>query len=396
MLGRMTWFRVLLALCTIAVPALAAPAGWRDNPPPADPGAMAPRLSQSSSGSLLTWIEPAGDQRHSLRMSRFRGSAWQPPVTIAEGGDLLANWADTPVVAEGGDGALYAAWPVEIGRGSGVKVARSVDSGATWKALGWLHADRSEAEHSFVSFAAEGRGVRAFWLGGENAEKAGGATVLRTAWVGESIRDERLLDDRVCDCCSTGAARGAHGLLVAFRDRAADELRDIVVGRFSATGFPTSPAAADGWKLLGCPVNGPEIAASGEQAAVAWFTAADNRARVEVAFSKDGGATFASPARIDGGRPLGRVGIVLAAGDAVVSWLEASGEKAEIRLRRVLPDGRAGDPVTVAAVPATHASGVPRLLADGDRLLVVWTDPAPGGQVLAGGTLPLTAIPRPR
>jgi hypothetical protein len=396
MLARMTWFRVLLALCGVASAAVAAPAGWRDNPPPADPGAMAPRLSLSSGGALLTWIEPAGGRRHALRMSRLRSSAWQPPVTIAEGDDLLANWADTPAVAEGGDGALYAAWPVEIGRGSGLQVGRSVDSGVTWKALGWLHTDRSEAEHSFVSLIAEGSGVRAFWLGGENVEKPGGATVLRTARVGEAIRDERVLDDRVCDCCSTGAARGARDVLVAFRDRSAGELRDILVGRLGAPGFATAPAAVDGWKLLGCPVNGPEIAASGEQAAVAWFTAADNRARVEIALSQDGGATFASPARVDGGRPLGRVGIVLDGGGAIVSWLEESGGKAEIRLRRVLLGGRAGDPVTVAAVPATRSSGVPRVLADGDRLLVVWTDPQPGGQVLAGGSLALGAIPRPR
>jgi hypothetical protein len=317
---------------------------------------------------------------------------------VTSGADLLANWADTPVVAAAGDGALYAAWLVKIGQGYGVRMGRSSDAGATWRELGWLHADRSAAEHGFVSLAAEGSGVRAIWLGGENAEKAGGSTALLTALVSDAIRDERVLDERVCDCCSTGVARSADDLLVAFRDRSADELRDITVGRLAGAQFATAAAAADGWKLLGCPVNGPEIAARGSQAAVAWFTAAGNQARVQVAFSTDGGKTFGSPMRVDGGTPLGRVGIALDGEDAIVSWLEQTSAAAEVRLRRVAPAGRAGEAITVAEVPAARASGVPRILADGSRLIVAWTDPGPGakGSQVRTGVLPLNAIPLPQ
>ena len=333
-----------------------------------------------------------------MHLARLHDDTWQAMPPVVSGPDLLANWADTPVVAEGGDGALYAAWLMKIGRGYGVRVARSADAGVAWRELGWLHADRSEAEHGFVSLSPQADGVRAIWLGGENAEKPGGATTLRTAIVSAAIGDERVLDERVCDCCSTGVSRATSGLLVAFRDRSADELRDIAVGRLAGANFATTPAAADGWKLLGCPVNGPEIAARGSQAAVAWFTAAGNQARVQVAFSRDGGRTFGAPVRVDGGKPLGRVGIALDGEEAIVSWLEQTSAAAEIRLRRVAPDGRAGEAMTVAEVPAARASGVPRILADGSRLIVAWTDPGPGGKAsqVRAGVLPLNAIPPPR
>jgi hypothetical protein len=379
-------------------PAAAPPAGWRELSLPAASGAQAPRLSTSAQGSLLTWLEPATGGAQVLRLARLQDDSWlaMPPVT--SGADLLANWADTPVVAQGGDGALYAAWLVKIGRGYGVSMARSSDRGGVWRELGWLHADRSEAEHGFVSLVPEPGGVRAFWLGGENAEKEGGAMSLRTAAVAPTIRDERVLDERVCDCCSTGATVGSGGPLVVFRDRSKEEIRDIAVARLDTPEGTAPKVAADRWRLLGCPVNGPDIAARGSHLAVAWFTAAQNTARVHLAFSSDGGKRFGKPARIDGGRPLGRVGIALDGDDAIVSWLEQGSEAAEVRLRRVTPDERTGEAITVAQVPATRASGVPRILVDGSRLVVAWTDPGPGGKgsQLRTGVVPLASIPPPR
>jgi hypothetical protein len=185
---------------------------------------------------------------------------------------------------------------------------------------------------------------------------------------------------------------------VVYRDRSADELRDIALARFEGGAWKTSPVGGDGWKLLGCPVNGPEIATEGSRIAVAWFTAAQNTARVEVAFSENAGATFSKPVRIDGGRPLGRVGLALDGNDAIVSWLEQTGETAQIRLRRVSADGHAGRPLDVAEVPATRATGVPRLARDGDRLVVAWTDPGAEihGGTIRSGTLSLREVPSSR
>jgi hypothetical protein len=330
-------------------------------------------------------------------MARFHDGRWTPPSAITSGVDLLANWADTPAVAEGGDGALYAAWLVETsGHAYGTQVARSSDGGATWSKLGWLHRDRAGAEHGFVSMLKQPGGVRAFWLDGATAEVEGGATTLRTALIGAAVTEEREVDARVCDCCSIGAALGPRGPLVVFRDRSAEEIRDISLAVGDGAQWKIAPLSGDGWKILGCPVNGPEIAARDGKIALAWFTAAENSARVYVAFSMDGGKTFGKPVRVDSGKPLGRVGLDLDGDDAVVSWLEHAGESAEIRVRRIGATGRAGEPARIGTVAATRASGVPRILRDGDRLLVAWTDPgtAPGDSSLRAGSLPLASLRR--
>jgi hypothetical protein len=128
--------------------------------------------------------------------------------------------------------------------------------------------------------------------------------------------------------------------------------------------------------------------------AVAWFTAANDSPRVKVAFSADAGTSFGSPARVDDGNPGGRVDVhVLGDGSALVSWIErVGGESAELRLRRVRPDGRAGRSVTVATSSAARASGFPRMAVRGQSVLVAWTQVGRPSAVRVA-RLPIAGIP---
>ncbi len=170
--------------------------------------------------------------------------------------------------------------------------------------------------------------------------------------------------------------------VVAFRNRADGEIRDIYVSRLVSSGWTSSvPVHDDGWVFGGCPVNGPAMAARGAQVAVAWFTAPNNEPRVYVAFSEDAAQTFGQPVRVDHARALGRVDVeLLDDGSALVTWLEhdpaGSRGAAAIVSRRVAPDGARSDPVALAAADAARASGFPRIARLGrDRLMVAWTDP---------------------
>jgi hypothetical protein len=126
-------------------------------------------------------------------------------------------------------------------------------------------------------------------------------------------------------------------------------------------------------------VNGPALAADGRRVALAWFTAADNSARVYVALSRDAGRTFDAPQRMDDGVPLGRVDVkLLRDGTAVTSWIEHNGGKPEIRLRRSGPGTRSQ---RVASISGDRASGFPRLALDGEGLLLAWTSIEQGKQV---------------
>jgi hypothetical protein len=371
--------------------------------PPAASGSMAPNLTVVGDAVLLSWLEPLtpggrlGEGEIALRYALFDGKAWSAPRTVVTSSKIFANWADFPAVAPSRAGWLVAGWPEKSGEGTYdyfLELARAKTANGPWRRLGPVHEDRAAAEHGFVSFVPEGETIRAFWLDGRDMKGDAGSMALRTAVVGESAGKSEVLDARVCDCCQTSAAETSEGPIVGYRDRSDEEVRDIAVVRRSA-GRWSKPRAvgADAWKIAGCPVNGPSVAASGRNVAVAWFTVAREEPKVRLAFSKDAGATFADPVDIDADGPAGRVDLVLDAnGDAVLSWVAVQGKDAAIRLRRVTPGGQAGAPVTVAATSVARSSGFPRVERLGSTLLVAWVEASDPFRLRAA-TLPLPAVP---
>lgn len=377
-----------LFAAVIAVPAAAvSPAD-----PPAGDGAFAPYLAATADGAALTWLEPSptatgaeanAARAHRVRVALWSAGSWSAPATIVESTAVWANWADTPGIAQAGDGALVAWWLERNGESTyayGVRVARSTDGGASWQPLGWLHDDLSPTEHGFVSMAAAGDGVRAFWLDGR-ATADGHPMTLRSATIGAAVAASELVDDGVCDCCSTAAAAVGDTTLVAYRDRTAEEIRDVRVATLGPGAAPRStPVGDDGWKIEGCPVNGPALAAGGGRIAVAWFGAPGDRGHVAAALSSDGGASFGAPLEIDAAQPIGRVALApLAAGGFALGWHARVGDSAEIRVVRLDSNGAAGTPVALARTSAGRRSGFARLAALPDRrLLAAWTEVADG------------------
>jgi hypothetical protein len=348
----------------------------------------------------MSWLEPVSGGGHRLMVARLDGAGWAAPSRVAEGDRFFANWADLPAVAASGDGSLVAHWLAKTDAATyaySIFVARSVDGGSSWAELGRLNDDNTPTEHGFVSYAIDGDGLRAFWLDGR-AMQEGGDMALRTAFIGEAIGPSEVVDPRVCECCATDAARGAAGPVVIYRDRIGDEIRDISMVRQDGDGWTTpSVVTADNWRIAGCPVNGPAIAAAGEAVAVAWFTATGDAPRVQLAFSTDGGATFGPPQVIDDEAPPGRVDVALDGADgAVVSWLALAGDEGSVRLRRVTAEGGMGEPLVIATTGAQRASGFPRLARVGDTVYLAWVDTTPtDGHRLRARALPLDQLPAP-
>jgi hypothetical protein len=361
----------------------------RPLPPPAAPGAGEPNLTTGPDGRVyLSWIEPAADSAHALRFSVLEGDAWSAPRTIASGRGWFVNWADFPAMAVLPNGRMAAHWLQKSGKGTyayDVRVAVSPDGGATWTQGVVPHTDGTASEHGFVSmWPARGDSVGLVWLDGrkygasEDEHDLSNEMTLRYTTIGADGRaaPDREIDGRVCDCCQTGMAMTAAGPLVVYRDRTADEVRDIYVTRLvNGAWTPGRPVHADGWVMPACPVNGPQASADGQRVAVAWFTAADSTPSVKVAFSADTGATFGAPVRVDGGNPEGRVDVqLLEDGGALVSWIERTGQtEAEVRVRRVGADGRMGEPSTLAASSSARSTGFPRMVRAGDDLVFAWT-----------------------
>jgi len=381
--------------------------------PPALPGAMAPSLSRVGGDVALTWLEPASadDKRRSrLRFARFADGAWSEPVTIVEHDDFFANWADVPWMAEAGDNALIATWPQKTADDTyayDVMVARSEDGGATWRVLGPANDDKTPTEHGFVSLVPEGDNVRVFWLdgrvmadgpGGHDANGHGGGDMtLRTAVIGTSIGPSVVLDNRVCECCSTAAVATSAGPLIVYRDRSAEEVRDIsIVRRVQADWTQPRTVHADDWLIAGCPVNGPAIDARDGTVVLGWYTRAEKDGVVRVSISTDNGASFAAPVTIDDTWPIGRVDVlVLPSGDAIVSWLDSGMPDGAVMLRRVTADGLVGAPLLAAVADVGRATGFPRIARTGSDVIVVWTDSDDTTRIRAV-TVPIKSIPAPK
>jgi hypothetical protein len=335
-----------------------------------------------------------------LRYAAFDGRLWSEPRTVAASPKIFANWADFPALVQSNGGWLVAGWPETSGVGAYeyfLELARAESRGGPWKRLGPAHEDRTASEHGFVSLVPEGDGVRAFWLDGRQMRGERGNMSLRTARIGQAPAPSDLLDARVCDCCQISAAVGADGPLVVYRDRSEGEVRDVSIVRRDGSGW-TRPrtVARDDWKIDGCPVNGPAVAANGRRVAVAWFTGARDRARVSLATSSDGGRTFSPPIPVDEAGPAGRVAVVLAEnGDAIVAWVATEGKSGSIRIRRVDAGGRAGAPVTVAATSIARSSGFPRIARLGATLLVAWVEASDPFRLRAA-TIAAERLPPPR
>ena len=363
----------------------------RTVPAPVGAESTEPKIARGPDGTLvLSWLEPAGDLGdYELKYSRWTGAQWGPAAVAARGSNWYVNASDVPGVQPLGAQLLAAHWRVaqEEDFAYDIMISVSADAGATWSAPHLLNDDGTKTEHGFVSLVPWDDDAGAIWLDGrETAGEEGAApgaaprgTTLRFARLGRdgALLEQAVIDPLVCDCCTTNVASTADGVALVYRDRTPEEIRDIFVRRARA-GAWSEPveAGADHWQIEGCPVNGPAIAALSSNVAVAWFTAPEGRARVRLAFSSDGAASFEPAIDMDKEGPQGLVGVVLAdERTAFVSWWRRGAKGgAELAVRGAAASGELGPLDVVAKSESSHPDDVPQLARSGTQLLFAWTD----------------------
>jgi hypothetical protein len=364
---------------------------------PAGVGCGEPRLAAGRDGAVvLSWIEPDGEG-HALRYAELRAGAWTVPRAVATGVDWVVSPADLPGV-EPVTATLWAAhWRVPSAAGPyayDIAVSVSADSGATWSAPQLLNDDGTASEHGFVSLFDWDGAVGAVWLDGRELAgefdtpeaAAAAATTLRQSRLGTDARsvEQSVIDEIVCDCCTTGLVRAAAGDLLVYRDRTPQEIRDIQIRRRNPSGWSEPiTLGPDGWEIEGCPINGPAIDAAGAVAAAAWFTAPGNHPRVRAAFSADGGLTFGAAIDVDTDGAQGHVDVVVVdEGTAVVSWWRRGARGGvELAARAVAASGVLGPVVVVATSSVSRPDDVPQMIRTGNDLLFAWTEPGEASQV---------------
>lgn len=350
----------------------------------------------------LSWVSRR-DEMSTLSWSMLVDDVWQAPQLIAQGDDWFVNWADFPSLVVNED-TMAAHWLRMSAKGTydyDVNAAFYHAESQSWGEAITVHKDGVNAEHGFVSMLPMSGG-RTFisWLDGRNTRMGeaeqeaeagndghsmGGAMTVRAGIFdrdGNTLHDWQL-DGRVCDCCQTSAALAASGPVVVYRDRSEEEIRDTYITRL-VDGHWTEPAAVhhDGWKIAGCPVNGPAVVAQKERVAVVWFSARDDSPEVKMALSRDSGATFSAPVMVAEETTNGRVGATfLASGNIALSWMDTRDDAAQLMLALYDADGNLLDQVQVAEGQASRRSGFPVISSVGDDVYMTWTDIAGDAQV---------------
>lgn len=361
---------------------------------PAAAGSSGPDLSVAPDGRLLlSWSNQLKGRRNALQFGSYTDKGgWQSqPRTIAIGSSLLVNWADTPHLIGTPDGALWTQWLQTDASAPGAYdavLARSRDGGVTWTQITRVNDDGKPAEHGFAAMWPEGEdAIGIAWLDGREKDAghgeghhAVGSMQLRQLDFNQDLQrgTDNVLDPKTCDCCQTDAAVTTKGPLLVYRDRSDDDIRDISVMRRTAGtwGAPVS-VHADGWKIAGCPVNGPAIAANGNDAVVGWYSEAGGTPALRLARTIDAGDTFAPPVLVESGQQvLGRADVAIDAKQAWVTWLREANGVQTLMLARYTPDlSRELQRMEIATLKGRgHATGSPKLVVDSTAAWLVWTD----------------------
>lgn len=366
----------LLLSALLALPAFSQSLSPTPVANPSGPGSLQPNWSVAPDGAaILSWIEPS-QGGFALKYAVRKGASWSPAVTIAAHRHFFHHPAEMPEVFELPGGHWFAHWVEAPGGDSDAEyiyVSSSTD-GTHWTMPLEAHHNHSPVQHGLASMIANpDGGASIFWLEalrGEDNPVALKRTIVDAT--GKEVREEELQPD-VCGCCPTAVTRTSKGLLVAFRAHTTDDIRDIAVTRLE-NGHWTTPKIVnpDNWKLNACPTNAAAVAAKGDHVAVAWFTGAQNKPRVQIAFSNDAGSSFSKPILVSTGHAFGYTAMALEDdGGAIVSWLEQSPEGAKVLVRRVSAAGIAS-PVAEVGKGGRMALGYPKVFHHGSESFIAW------------------------
>ena len=357
----------------------------KDFPNPSKNNSSLPYLITGKDGNLyMSWVEKRDSIWVDFNYSFLKNDEWTEPEIIASGSDWFVNWADYPMLAVDKEGNKIAHYLAKSSSGTysyDVNVVIKPKDSSNWSTPVIPHADGTPTEHGFVTMIPNNDDTFLLaWLDGRNTESNhghdhAGAMTLRSAVMdlkGE-LSEQTELDARVCDCCHTTGTQTPEGVILAYRDRSLDEIRDIgfIHKKNSAWSKPQF-VSSDAWEIKGCPVNGPRISSFNNSVAIAWYTEALSKPTVKVAFKTD--SSFSNPIIIDQTSPVGRVDIEMISDEkTIVSWIDG-GDDPAIKYRVVNKNGTMSSTKTVSTISAARGSGFPQIEVFNNALYIAWTD----------------------
>lgn len=362
-----------------------------------------------------------------VAMSRDGGVRFDAPVVVDGSGTARLGGEFPPRVAvrvpAGGDAAraeVTVVWTARDGRGTEILTAASRDGGRSFERPRALQKPGAAGARGWPALALDARGAaHAVWLDhrglaassghahghDSSAQPAadGAARALKSgiyyAPLDGASGGERELAPGVCYCCKTAMAGGADGALyAAWRHVYPGNLRDMAfaVSRDGGRTFGAPVRVSeDGWKIDGCPDDGPAIAVDAQNRVhVVWPTVVDGqdpRGAIFYAASRDGRG-FEPRIEVP---TLGSVkpshAQIVATDDGVaIAWDEHRDDRRVAAVRLAWRD-RSGRMTFSRAIElgTTRMANYPMLAAAGGKIVVVSANGGEGAR-LDIRTVPLT------
>lgn len=336
------------------------------------------------------WIAGIDGERVVLRRSDDAGRTFDAPrVVNATPEPIDAGNEAGPKIAFGTRGEIYLTWTRPLARPyTGlVRFSRSLDDGATFAAPVTVHRDASEITHAFDALGVDADGrVFVAWIDKRDRVAADArdtpyaASAIYYAWSddrGASFAPERKLADHACECCRLALARTPRGgVALLWRQVFDGGIRDHAWAELSpgAQAPVVHRASYENWAFEGCPHHGPslafardgtahavwysaaqgnkifygqlqndaapralkqiagagasyaDVAVDGRNVWVAWTQVGDAGRSLQVAASRDGGATFDAPRTLaTSDATVTQPRLVVHEGKAHALWSKADG-----------------------------------------------------------------------
>ena len=352
-----------------------------------------PHVGQTPSATFDTkgrlWVVFEQDGGVFVTQSTDLGKSYGPAVRVnRDDGPISARGENRPKIAVDARGRVFVCYTRKLPtRWSGnLMFSRSLDDGQSFEAPRRLNDDVDVTGHAFAVMALNRQGhLYLAWLDGRDRVQARkeGRELAASSVYGTVSKDGgahfapnwRWVQG-TCQCCRLAMAFDADQRpILMWRHIFGDNVRDHGIGRLVADGkeLVWRRAHEDGWRIQGCPHQGPALLASDRQRTLAaWYTMQQAQPRLLVgAFDRDG-ALHDGPLVIEGHMPrhpdLAEVG-----GTTVLVYLDDRVDAGEVTLLR--RDSHDGCRTWRAAATVRRAKGLvdqPALLTHDGKAYALW------------------------
>lgn len=380
-----------------------------------------PHLWQSRDRLLLSWVEMNKDPEveggvsKSLKYAVIDENGVGETEEVVARSDLLMNAADFPAVVESKNGERYAHWLQEKpldGFYYSIQFARrskdhpAMEQNKRWKVIASTEKPGGPLRNydGFVTYAAGDDFMHAAWINSGNIEESDhsleGKKILTVGELhSKGLQKVKDIVTPICSCCRLSSTLLDGRYAVTYRGRSSDEIRDIYWMKADKNeDWHQVLVADDGWKINGCPVNGPDVDVTDNKVAIAYFTMHDGKPKTRLAVSTDSGDHFSQLHDLAQSSGKGKTQVLWLNSDVILTlWIEEVEEGSDIapwiRIQKWNTEGKSSDVMNIKKVKNDFYTGFPQMALLKDKVYIAYTDTSSEDNQVRLLSLPLRQLP---